>query len=90
MNQRLIHSLFTVYNNHIKEVNMEKLAIGLSLLAMLYLSLFFISGYITRFLKRSGKLRLPDLLKKLNLNRILEHDFQIMKDHGIVRRDVEP
>lgn len=54
---------------------MEKLAIGLSLIALLYISLIFISGFITRFLERQRKLGLPDLLKKLNTNRKLDHDF---------------
>lgn len=54
---------------------MEKLAIGLSLLALLYISLIFISGYITRLIERQHKLSLPDLLKKTKSNRNLDHDL---------------
>jgi len=53
---------------------MEKLAIGLYLLALLYISLFFVSGYIMRFHERQNIFRLPDLLKKSNTNRNLDHD----------------
>ena len=54
---------------------MEKLAIGLSLLTMIYISFFFISGYIVKFRQRKRTLKLPGLFTKLNLNRILDHDF---------------
>lgn len=75
MNQYLVHSFFTVYNQQIKEVIMEKLAIGLSLLAILYVSFLFISDYILKFRQRLRTVKLPGLFKKLNLNRILDHDF---------------
>jgi hypothetical protein len=47
---------------------MEKLAIGLSLVMLLYVSIFFISGYMMRFRESQRPVRMPGLFKKANPN----------------------